>query len=69
MTRRRSRALTLRKRDGFLMEEKLKDVGEGGVKGLVRVEHFKPEKTHDIGYSEKGEVMDMVSIWSHPGAV
>lgn len=52
-----------------LLEDKLKELEKGNQNGLVRVEHFRPERTHDIGYSENGEVMDMISIWKHPGAV
>lgn len=50
-----------------LLEEKLKDLssGEGKEKGLVRVEHFRPERTHNVGYNEQGEVTDMVSVWTH----
>lgn len=53
-----------------LVEERLdeKEVEEGKFKGLVRVDHFQPERTHDMGYSDKGEVDDWVGIWRHRGA-
>lgn len=50
-----------------LVEERVKDVEEG-EKGLVRVEHFRPGRTHDFGHDESGEVTDMVSIWRQKGA-
>jgi len=50
-----------------LLEDKLKDLKDG--EGLVRVDRFKPERTHDMGYNEKGEVLDMVSVWRHQEAV
>lgn len=49
-----------------LVEQRIKDVEEG--KGLMRVEHFKPDVTHNVGYNEKGEVEDMVSVWRQKGA-
>ena len=47
------------------------EVGEGGkgvkeVKGLVRIDHFQPKKSHDIGYVD-GKLTDWVGIWVHPG--
>lgn len=46
-----------------LVESKLK---EAGKEGLVRVSYYKPERTHDIGYDEDGNVTDHVSIWMRP---
>jgi hypothetical protein len=48
-----------------LEEGKLRELPEGPRDGLVRVEYFKPERTHDVGYNEQGEVTDMVSVWTH----
>ncbi|KKA28962.1 hypothetical protein TD95_000922 [Thielaviopsis punctulata] len=33
--------------------------------GLVRVEYFKPKKTHAVGYAEDGSITDNVSVWQH----
>jgi len=45
-----------------LVEEKLK--ADDGT-GLFRVDHFSPERTHDIGYSQAGVVEDKIGIWGH----
>ncbi|KAL6234820.1 S-adenosyl-L-methionine-dependent methyltransferase [Aspergillus navahoensis] len=31
--------------------------------GLERVAHWQPAKTHDLGLSQEGDVLDQVSIW------
>ncbi|KAH7356592.1 thiol methyltransferase-like protein [Rhexocercosporidium sp. MPI-PUGE-AT-0058] len=49
--------------DGELLESKL---GEPSKSGLVRVAHFQPERTHQIGYDADGKVTDWVSVWRHP---
>lgn len=49
--------------DGVLDESSL---GEKTQDGLVRLEHFQPERTHQIGYSADGKVTDWISIWGHP---
>ena len=36
---------------------------EASEKGLERVAHWQPERTHDIGMDDKGNVLDWVSIW------
>ncbi|KAF8862451.1 S-adenosyl-L-methionine-dependent methyltransferase [Acephala macrosclerotiorum] len=51
--------------DGELLEEKL---GEPSSSGLVRIAHFQPERTHEIGYSSDGKVTDWISVWAHPKA-
>ena len=48
--------------DGELEESKL---GEESKDGLVRLDHFQPERTHEIGYGADGKVTDWVSIWGH----
>ncbi|KAK0107046.1 hypothetical protein ONS95_003757 [Cadophora gregata] len=49
--------------DGELLESKL---GESNKSGLVRIAHFQPERTHQIGYNAEGKVTDWVSVWAHP---
>jgi methyl halide transferase len=49
--------------DGELLESKL---GEPSKTGLLRIEHFQPKRTHQIGYNSEGNVTDWVSVWSHP---
>lgn len=36
---------------------------ETSPQGLERVAYWQPAKTHDMGTSEEGEVLDRVSIW------
>ncbi|XMA13160.1 hypothetical protein WAI453_005951 [Rhynchosporium graminicola] len=48
--------------DGELQDSKL---GESSKNGLVRVAHFQPERTHQIGYDAEGKVTDWVSVWMH----
>lgn len=40
---------------------------EAVEKTLVRVAHWKPHRTHQVGVI-KGEVTDRVSLWKHRGA-
>ncbi|KAH8602156.1 S-adenosyl-L-methionine-dependent methyltransferase [Bisporella sp. PMI_857] len=49
--------------DGEILEAK---IGEPSVNGLNRLEHFQPQRTHEIGYSDDGKVTDWISIWAHP---
>ncbi|KUJ11960.1 S-adenosyl-L-methionine-dependent methyltransferase [Mollisia scopiformis] len=49
--------------DGELLEEKL---GPPSKSGLVRIAHFQPERTHEIGYNAEGKVTDWISVWAHP---
>jgi hypothetical protein len=49
--------------DGSLLEDKL-EAPSG--KGLQRIEHFTPKRTHGIGYNAQGEVTDRVGVWAHP---
>ncbi|KAF4636924.1 hypothetical protein G7Y89_g1150 [Cudoniella acicularis] len=51
--------------DGSLQESEL---GEPSEDGLVRIAHFQPTRTHQIGYSDEGKVTDWVSVWSHSKA-
>jgi len=46
-----------------LVESKLKPAGSDA---LIRVMYYKPERTHDIGYDEEGNVTDHVSVWMRP---
>lgn len=49
------------------MESSLGEVGssDGSQKGLVRLDHFQPKKSHDIGYVD-GKLTDWVGVWVHP---
>jgi SAM-dependent methyltransferase len=49
--------------DGELLESKLK---EPNKKGLQRIAHFQPQRTHEIGYSQDGKVTDWIGVWRHP---
>ena len=49
--------------DGSLLEEKL---GPPSKNGLQCIEHFKPKRTHEIGYDAQGEIMDRIGIWGQP---
>lgn len=49
--------------DGELLEEK---IGEPSRNGLVRIAHWQPERTHEIGYDADGKVTDWISAWAHP---
>ena len=44
--------------------------GQAGAsaKGLERVAHFHPARTHQMGMDEEGRVRDYVSVWRHPVA-
>lgn len=48
--------------DGELKEAELGNTSE---KGLKRIEHFQPKRTHQIGYDPEGNVTDWVSVWTH----
>ncbi|KAG9243255.1 thiol methyltransferas-like protein [Calycina marina] len=48
--------------DGDLLESKL---GEPSNRSLTRIEHFQPQRTHNVGYGEDGKVTDWISVWSH----
>jgi len=48
--------------DGELLESEIGDMTE---RGLQRIEHFQPKRTHEIGYAENGTVTDWISVWSH----
>jgi len=49
--------------DGELLEAELEEPKKDG---LVRIEHFQPQRTHSIGYDAAGKVTDWVSVWAHP---
>lgn len=51
--------------DGELLDAKL---GEPSKNGLVRVEHFQPTRTHQIGYNVEGKVTDWIGVWAHPNS-
>jgi len=34
-------------------------------KGLVRLAHFQPKRTHQVGMDENGNVLDWVGVWGH----
>jgi hypothetical protein len=36
---------------------------------LVRVAHWRPTRTHEVGKDENGNVRDYVAIWRHRGDV
>lgn len=38
---------------------------EKSSEGLERVAHWQPERTHEVGKDEQGNVLDYVSIWRH----
>ncbi|KAL1966767.1 hypothetical protein VTN77DRAFT_3964 [Rasamsonia byssochlamydoides] len=42
---------------------KLEPLRETSYLGLERVSHWQPERTHEVGKNEKGEVQDWVSVW------
>ncbi|KAK4230237.1 S-adenosyl-L-methionine-dependent methyltransferase [Podospora fimiseda] len=55
-----------------------RDVKEGGppwgvteqsykeaLEGLKKLKRYKPERTHDAGYDEKGNVIDFLSVWGY----
>ena len=48
--------------DGEL-EEKLGGVSQDH---LVRLEHFQPERSHQISYTAEGKVTDWIGIWAYP---
>lgn len=45
-----------------LREEELDKPAEDG---LVRVAHYQPERTHNVGYDSEGMVTDWVGVWRH----
>ena len=42
--------------------------GQGEERGLVRLAHFKPRRTHPAGVDLHGEVRDWISVWKHADA-
>lgn len=38
---------------------------EAAEDALVRVAHWQPKRTHEIGKDENGNVRDFVAIWRH----
>lgn len=48
--------------EGKIVESSVGGPTEGG---LVRLDHFQPKKSHDIGYVD-GRLTDWVGIWVHP---
>jgi len=48
--------------DGDLLEL---EIGEATKDGLQRIDHFQPERTHEMGYAENGTITDWISVWSH----
>ncbi len=38
---------------------------EANKGALVRVAHWQPERTHEVGKDENGNVRDFVAIWRH----
>lgn len=48
--------------DGELDEARL---GKISNDALVQLEHFQPERSHQIGYSADGKVTDWIGIWAH----
>ncbi|KAL3424648.1 thiol methyltransferase [Phlyctema vagabunda] len=51
---------------GELLEAEL---GPPSSKGLKQIAHFKPKRTHEIGYAADGTITDWVGVWAHPNAV
>lgn len=51
--------------DGELLDTRL---GKPSVNGLERLEHFQPEKTHEIGYDSDGKMTDWIGVWAHPNS-
>ena len=47
-------------RNGYVQSNPLR---EASPNGLERVAHWQPERTHDVGKDDKGNVQDWVSIW------
>lgn len=47
---------------GHVKLDPLREVSPGG---LERVAHWQPERTHDVGKDESGQIRDWVSIWRH----
>lgn len=42
------------------------NVLDGATKdALVRVAHWQPKRTHEVGKDENGNVRDFVAIWRH----
>lgn len=52
--------------EGDLIETEL---GPPSEKGLKQIAHFKPKRTHQIGYAEDGTITDWIGVWVHPNAV
>lgn len=51
--------------EGRIVESSLgEQVGKDGERGLVRVDHWQPKKSHDIGYVD-GKLTDWVGVWVH----
>ena len=36
---------------------------------LIRIAHWQPKRTHEIGMDDKGNVRDYIAIWRHQQAV
>ena len=48
--------------EGDLNVENLDDEAKDG---LVRLAHFQPKRTHQVGMDNDGNVLDWVSVWGH----
>ncbi|KAG5298354.1 thiol methyltransferase [Histoplasma ohiense] len=48
--------------NGHIIVDPLKEVSPNG---LERVAHWQPERTHEVGKDDNGNVQDWVAIWRH----
>lgn len=40
-------------------------IREATKDALIRIAHWQPKRTHEIGKDEKGNVRDFVAVWRH----
>lgn len=46
-------------------EIKMDPLKRASKTGLERVAHWQPERTHQVGMDENGNVRDWVAVWRH----
>jgi hypothetical protein len=49
--------------DGSMKGDSLGSLGGASEKGLERVGHWTPERTHEVGKDGKGNIRDFVAVW------
>ena len=49
--------------EGYVQTNAIKEATEDA---LVRIAHWQPKRTHEVGKDENGSVRDFVAVWRQP---